>query len=377
MNKFLAAAIFSLFGIGAASAQLTNITPSGGGGSATPGGSSGQIQWNNASALGGVSGWTTNGSTTLTGGSTSILATGDGSKTAPSMTFGSSSTIGFFTRAGYVMLAGSAGERFQFSSIGGLNMGATIGLSNNNDLSVSGPDLFLNRDAANTLALRNGTNAQTFNVYNTYTDASNYEDANLSWQGNVFYLSTYKLGTGVARDIAIQPNSGSNLGWTFKTTGHLFAGVDNIYDIGASAANRPRNVYVGSNITLTGNINNSSSSGSVFYTYSTLDYMGQLVGFSGTIGLFPNGKSSIVATQTLVAFGGGATGSINTSSFPALKRSTTTLQARLADDSAFTAIQGKLTTDTAYTAGTTTAAGYITLYDSTGTAYKVNACTAC
>ena len=61
-----------------------------------------------------------------------------------------------------------------------------------------------------------------------------------------------------------------------------------------------------------------------------------------------------------------------TSSFPALKRSTTTLQARLADDSAFTNIQGKLTTDNAYAVGGVLAAtGSITIYDSTGTAYRV------
>jgi hypothetical protein len=35
-------------------------------------------------------------------------------------------------------------------------------------------DLRLYRDAANTLAQRNGTNAQTFRLYGTYTDASNY-----------------------------------------------------------------------------------------------------------------------------------------------------------------------------------------------------------
>ena len=62
-----------------------------------------------------------------------------------------------------------------------------------------------------------------------------------------------------------------------------------------------------------------------------------------------------------------------TSSFPALKGSTTRLQARLADDSAFASLQGKLTTDTALTGGPITATGYLTIYDSTGTAYKVNA----
>jgi hypothetical protein len=60
-----------------------------------------------------------------------------------------------------------------------------------------------------------------------------------------------------------------------------------------------------------------------------------------------------------------------TASFPALKRSSTTLQSRLADDSGFAPLQGKLTTDSAYVASTQIATGYITIYDSTGTAYKV------
>jgi hypothetical protein len=63
----------------------------------------------------------------------------------------------------------------------------------------------------------------------------------------------------------------------------------------------------------------------------------------------------------------------STSSFPALKRSGRTLQVRLGDDSGFAPIQGKLTTDTAFASGTVTATGHLTLYDSTGKAYIVNA----
>jgi hypothetical protein len=40
--------------------------------------------------------------------------------------------------------------------------------------------LVVTRDAANTLAQRNGTNAQTFRCYGTFTDASNYVRAALS-----------------------------------------------------------------------------------------------------------------------------------------------------------------------------------------------------
>ena len=43
--------------------------------------------------------------------------------------------------------------------------------------------LILDRDAANVLAQRNGTNAQAFRLYNTYTDAGNFERGMLAWTG--------------------------------------------------------------------------------------------------------------------------------------------------------------------------------------------------
>ncbi|MCP3665739.1 MAG: hypothetical protein GY696_25130 [Gammaproteobacteria bacterium] len=60
-------------------------------------------------------------------------------------------------------------------------------------------------DAAHQLDQRNSTNAQTFNIYNTYTDASNYERGFLRWDSDVLTLGTEAGGTGVVRDIAI-PN---------------------------------------------------------------------------------------------------------------------------------------------------------------------------
>lgn len=63
--------------------------------------------------------------------------------------------------------------------------------------------VFLAVDAASTLALRNGVNAQTLNVYNTFTDASNYERATFVWTGNQFVLGPDKAGTGVYRDFIL------------------------------------------------------------------------------------------------------------------------------------------------------------------------------
>jgi hypothetical protein len=63
-------------------------------------------------------------------------------------------------------------------------------------------DLRLARDAANTLAQRNGTAAQTFRCYGTYTDASNYVRAALSSSSTAVTLAAETAGTG-ADDIPL------------------------------------------------------------------------------------------------------------------------------------------------------------------------------
>jgi hypothetical protein len=51
----------------------------------------------------------------------------------------------------------------------------------NSSISFGGTDCVITRDAADTLALRRSTNAQRFNLYGTYTDASNYIRQSLSF----------------------------------------------------------------------------------------------------------------------------------------------------------------------------------------------------
>lgn len=76
---------------------------------------------------------------------------------------------------------------------------------------VATADTILARDAANTLALRNGTNAQAFRVYNTYTDGSNYERGFVRFNANVFEIGTAAAGTGAVRDLALVPGSGGSI----------------------------------------------------------------------------------------------------------------------------------------------------------------------
>jgi hypothetical protein len=406
----------------------------GGGGSTAPGGSNTQVQFNDSSAFGGSSGFTfdkTNiaitlggatvttsnpllnttqtwnaGGVTFTGwklnvtdtasaaasllmdlqvGGTSKLRFGKtGTITIQGVTVNDLFTFGGTAAGGIAFASNTLGQHYTLigdsTASGGpaqlkFGSGATITWQSTTRSDSGTTDLIIQRDAANTLALRNSTTAQTFNVYNTYTDASNNELFTAAWAANVFYLQTTKNGTGTNR--ALHLLSGSNLTfgtsgtdarWQFDTSGHFLAGTDNTYDIGASGATRPRNIYIAGTQTIGGRITGSNEIEAGAATW--LGFVGRSninSPSNGVIGLYNNAQNDFTRLQ----FGG------TTSSFPALKRSTTVLQARLADDSAFGSIQGKLTTDTAYTAGVTVASGYITLYDSTGTAYKVNACTGC
>ena len=80
-----------------------------------------------------------------------------------------------------------------------------LGFNSTNNLNNS-QDLTLFRDAANTLAQRNGINPQTFRLYNTFTDATtDFERLNFHWDSNVAKIGTQKGTTsGVARDLALE-----------------------------------------------------------------------------------------------------------------------------------------------------------------------------
>lgn len=209
----------------------------------------------------------------------------------------------------------------------GANGSYSFGNANNN---LNNPDVFLARDAANTLALRNSTNAQTFNVYNTYTDASNYERLSISWASNICTLSTSGAGTGATnRRLDITSGGQLNLSatqgsiltiatngtirWYFDgANGHLLANADNTYDIGASGANRPRNLFVA---------NNATFGGLPLAAGGTI----RLANSDGDITL----AGGVIYIPAATRFGIGG----STSSFPALKRVSANFQVIAADNS--------------------------------------------
>lgn len=106
------------------------------------------------------------------------------------------------------------------------------------------------QDGDSQLAQRNGTNAQSLSVYNTYTDASNYERFTITASSTNVKLNTQSVGTGSVLPLLLGIGNGSQ--WAINTSGNFIAyGSDNLRDIG-SATNRIRNVYVGSDVIVDG-----------------------------------------------------------------------------------------------------------------------------
>lgn len=100
---------------------------------------------------------------------------------------------------------------------------------------------------ANLIEQLNGANAQSFRLYNTYTDAANYERAVFDWSttANTLTIGTQKAGTGATRSIQFIRDGVSFLdygisdytGYSGLTVGVLgyLAAQNNIFSIGSGA----------------------------------------------------------------------------------------------------------------------------------------------
>ena len=150
-----------------------------------------------------------------------VAAAGAGTAAAPSISFAADTNTGFWNPAP-----------------------DTIGLATGG-LSVS-----LVAEANNVLAQRNGTNAQRFHLYATYTDASNYERL-ISYNAGQFYIMTDQAGTGQPRNLQLGTVGAAYVAlmtqnadrWYLHPGGEFRPATHNAYDIGLTGA-RPRNIYV-------------------------------------------------------------------------------------------------------------------------------------
>lgn len=215
------------------------------------------------------------GVTTVAG---QILAV-NGDSTNPGFAFASSTNTGFKQSGGTITFVNAGNNNLECG--GNVTLGSGVGLYWN----IGTYDLSLFRDAADTLAQRRGTNAQNSRVYNKDDGAGNTEYLQLGWSGDICIIGPTKTGSGTPRSVNFHGANFNFLSYNEGTYQRVALG-----DLGLNAG--------------TGRL---SSAG------------------DGLIRLSDSNDTDFGRLQ----FGG------TTSSFPALKKSGTTLQVRLADDSAF------------------------------------------
>lgn len=165
-----------------------------------------------------------------------------------------------------------------------LSLDCGFGWNSNNFLtSNTTMDLVLRRDASDVLAQRRGTNAQTVRIYNTYTDASNYERFSVGFDGSGgVQIRQEFAGTGAVKPLYFGNGALGNVWQVPSTAGHILAVTDNTYDIGASGATRPRTLYLGTSCIV------QSDTGLVVFGASSDAAFGRLAAASVRQGLAPS-----------------------------------------------------------------------------------------
>jgi hypothetical protein len=220
----------------------------------------------------------------------------------------SSTTLSVYANGGATASFGAGGGGMNLRSDSPYSWASSTNLTSANDLSLF-------RDAADTLAQRRATNPQAFRIYTTYggTGGADFERLFIKGQTlGAFQIGTEAGGTGSARALEFQ---------TDGVTRMTIASSGGTINVGSGAQFGSNGIQVASTASL-------RFSGGAIGSSSDL---WMLRSGSGII-RFATGSSTSTADFNRLQFGG------TTSSFPALKRDTTSLQVKLADDSAFTAI---------------------------------------
>lgn len=122
--------------------------------------------------------------------------------------------------------------------------------------STSGNDTQWQRESAGVVGYYLTTTPHALRVYNTRTSDVSYERGVFDWTttANTLTIGTQAGASGGSdrgmalsvpgvQNINLQTGGGTR--WQiFGSNGGLYAGADDVYDIGNSASNRPRNIYV-------------------------------------------------------------------------------------------------------------------------------------
>lgn len=207
----------------------------------------------------------------LTPKGTGQVVTGIGSTTAPSYSFVGGLTSGIcFPGTTYIALVISSTIITSTRNTGlVINNNLTLGF----DSTTSNGDLFLARDAAQTLAQRNGANAQVARTYFTYTDASNYSRLALNTASATMEFAAESAGTGAANiGLTLTPKGTGNVKLTTGSVQFISTGgapiTGNAVLVGGAVTVSTTAVTANSKILLTRKTSGGTIGTSITYTIS-------------------------------------------------------------------------------------------------------------
>jgi hypothetical protein len=122
--------------------------------------------------------------------------------------------------SGAALAAGTNAPRFAAFSNNrcGMRVEGEFGWASSGAPSSSNFDLILQRDAADTLAQRRGTAPQSHRLYNTFTNATDFERLGIGWAANIISIKPEAQGTGTVRELHISglptTNPGNGVAWS-------------------------------------------------------------------------------------------------------------------------------------------------------------------
>lgn len=190
------------------------------------------------------------------------LALPAGASTAPALQFSGNANSGVWADANAL--------RFSWLGVNTVAYNGDWILANSNAIAwniTNGGDLFLHRDAANALGLRNGTAAQTLSVYNTFPALTIWERGVFDWQtsANTLTIGAQASGTGTLRGVNLVGalfNFNTAGGTQFRVVDRASA-ANYVQTSGSAAGTAPPLMPEGSDANI-GFILSSKGSGSVF-----------------------------------------------------------------------------------------------------------------
>lgn len=165
----------------------------------------------------------------------------------------------------------------------GATFGSYVDTGGVHGLTPTNPDTALDRASAGILRLSGNPGTQGLIAHNVAPGA-NTEYGSMRWASNVFNIGTEKTGTGTARALGLMTDA--TVRWQIgATSGHLLAGSDLTYDIGAVGGNRPRDIFSRS-LTLSPAANGSAlTSSSYSVTGANTTFLVNLGGALNTTGV--------------------------------------------------------------------------------------------